>query len=79
MDEVLQKITAFPPSQPLSDIEYDKMARNLSSLLHHTKLLGGGAELINVWSRKTLNTQVADESWFRPSVHPKIPYHFSTS
>jgi hypothetical protein len=48
MDEVLQKITAFPPSQPLSDVEYDKMARNLSSLLHHTKLLAGGAELINV-------------------------------
>lgn len=48
MDEVLQKLTAFPPSQPLSDADYDKHARSLVSLLHQGKLLSGGGELINV-------------------------------
>jgi hypothetical protein len=48
MEELLQKLSAFPPSTPLPDVEYDKQARSLVSLLHQGKLLGGGVELINV-------------------------------
>ena len=48
MEEILQKLTSFPPSQPLSDAEYDKQARGLVSLLHQGKLLSSGAEIIKV-------------------------------
>jgi hypothetical protein len=48
MDELLQKLTAFPPSQPLSDADYERQARSLVSLLHQGKLLSGGGELLNV-------------------------------
>jgi hypothetical protein len=48
MEELLQKLSAFPPPTPLPDVEYDKQARGLVSLLHQGKLLGGGVELIHV-------------------------------
>jgi hypothetical protein len=54
MDDLLPKLTAFPPPQPLSDIDYDKQARSLASLVHQGKLLSGGGDLINVLSRQTL-------------------------
>lgn len=79
MDEMLQKVMAFPPPQPLSDADYDKHARSLVSLLHQGKHLSGGVELLNVWLRMTMATQTADGCFLRFSVQLEIRFHFFTS
>lgn len=48
MNDLLQRLTAFPSPEATSPAAYDKEARGLVSLLHSGKLLGGGGELINV-------------------------------
>lgn len=60
MDDLLHRVTAFPPLEPLSATDYDKQARNLVSLLHQGKVLNGAGELINVREEQSYHANFTD-------------------
>ena len=51
MDDLVRLYTAFPPSEPTTDVDYDDQARSLVTLLHQTSqanLSTGNGELLSV-------------------------------